>query len=49
MISYRFISLIDVQLSADAVVFFVKEINLVRQLFGHLFVSVLLVLHVELL
>jgi hypothetical protein len=48
MVGYRFITLIDIEFSTDTVVLFVKEINLISELLCNLFVSFLLILHVEL-
>lgn len=48
MVGYRFITLIDIEFSTDTMVLFVKEINLISELLCNLFVSFLLILHVEL-
>ena len=48
MVGYRFITLVDIEFSTDTMVLFVKEINLISELLSNLFVSFLLILHVEL-
>jgi hypothetical protein len=47
VISDRFVSLINVQFSAHAMILFVKEVDLIRQFLSYSLVCLLLVLHVQ--
>lgn len=49
VVGHRFITFVDIQFCAHAVVLLVEEVNLISQLLGDLLIGVLLVLHVKLL